>query len=196
MKDCPFIGFCMENTCDRACPRFAEISYLLERNGILESVDVYVDALKMRDTASEWIKKSAGKLGCVISANTISTTCAITYAAVCENWLGNQLHCSVYNLKFSQYLDLMQKSWSAKDPIESLEMIDIWIRSAKILIVSNIDFVQFKDFQAQILLNLIHERMDSRQTTIVVSPSLNNLVGNGAFYTRLRSILGEAVIAK
>lgn len=33
MKDCPFNGFCMENTCDRACPRFAE----MEADGKLES---------------------------------------------------------------------------------------------------------------------------------------------------------------
>lgn len=138
--------------------------------------------------------KISDKLNTVITDNTISVSNLLTYCSICENWQGNRLHCNVYHLKFSNYIDSIQQSWSAKDTSEQLEYEQIWISTAKVLIISNLDYVQFKDFQAQTLLNIIHNRMNTGLTTIVVCPKINTLVGNGMFFQKLLSMLREAVV--
>lgn len=194
MRDCIINAHCTEFVCDRACPTYVEISYLLERNGIMLNSAVFNTPQKDRQKAVEILHKAQGKLLTVISDNTIALSNLITYCGICENWKGNTLHCSVYNLKLSSHLDDIQQSWSLKEMPEKLEMENIWINTAKILIISNLDYVQFKDFQAQTLLNLIHKRTGLGLTTIVVSPQIGNLIGSGDFYKRLQTVLREAVI--
>ena len=194
MKHCPFSNTCTSGICDRSCPSFAEISYLLERNSLLESKDVYRSAPKDISAALKALHSADGKLVCVISPNTIETSNMLAYCAICENWKGSQLHCSVYRLKFSKYMETLQGSFNTRETPESLEMENIFIERAKILIVANLDFVKFTDFHAQKLLSIIHARLDDGLSTIIVAPKLNTLVGSGAFFTRLLQILGGAVI--
>lgn len=192
MNNCIFAPHCISPLCDKACGTLVESSYLLERNNITINNEVYNS--KDLKRAIDLLHKSSGKFASIISDNTVSMSNLLTYCAICENWHGNRLHCSVYNLKFSNYIDLVQRSWSLKDAPELLEYEQIWYETSKILIISNIDYVQFKDFQAQTLLNIFHSRQNRGLTTIVVSPKLQTLVGSGAFYNRLQSILKEAVI--
>lgn len=194
MKHCPFTSICTGGICDKSCPTFAEISYLLERNGLLESKDVYRTVLKERDSILKAVHAAEGKLACVISPTTIETGNLYTYCAICENWKGNQLHCSVYRLKFLKYIETLQGSFNTKEPPESLEMENIFAEQAKILIITNIDFVKFTDFHSQKLLSIIHSRLDAGLSTIIVSPKLNTLVGSGAFFNRMLQILGGAVM--
>ena len=122
----------------------------------------------------------------IITDDTISTSTLITYCAICENWQGNRLHCNVYHLRFSNYIESVQQSWSVRDVPEQLEYEQIWI--------SSLDFVQFKNFQSQTLLNIIHNRMNSGLTTIIVCPKLNTLVGSELFFQKLQSVIRGAVI--
>lgn len=140
------------------------------------------------------LHKSYGKLSAIITDDTISTSTLITYCAICENWQGNRLHCNVYHLRFSNYIESVQQSWSVRDVPEQLEYEQIWISTAKVLIVSSLDFVQFKNFQSQTLLNMIHNRMNSGLTTIIVCPKLNTLVGSELFFQKLQSVIRGAVI--
>lgn len=192
--NCIFSGRCTEEICDEACPTLVETSYLLERNGISIENDIFHISVKERDSALMLLHKASGKFCVSVSDNTIFTSTLLTYCAICENWQGNRLHCNVYHLRFSNYIDSIQQSWSVKNTPEQLEYEQIWTSTAKILIISNLDFVQFKDFSAQTLLNIIHNRKNNGLTTIIVCPKLNTLIGNGMFYQRLISILGEAVI--
>ena len=183
---------CTKEVCDKSCPTLAETSYLLERNCI--AIENPVFRTHITTDIMSLLSKTKGKLNTVITDNTINTSNILTYCFICENWQGNRLHCNVYHLKFSNYLDAIQQSWSAKDTPEQLEYEQIWLTTAKVLIISNLDYVQFKDFQAQTLLNIIHNRLNTGLTTIVVCPKINTLVGNGMFFQRLLSILREAVI--
>lgn len=194
MKDCIFSAHCMADICDKACPSLVETSYLLERNGIGIDNSVFHTDHESISRAVSQLHNAKGKVNTIISDNTISQSTLLTYCAICENWQGNRLHCNVYHLKFSNHLDSIQQSWSAKDTPEQLEYEQIWISTAKILIISNLDYVQFKDFQAQTLLNIIHNRMNNNLTTIVVCPKLSTLIGSGPFFQRLTSMLGEAVM--
>lgn len=194
MNNCIFGSGCIKEVCDKSCPTLVETSYLLERNDISMQNQVFCASRKEKVKTISILRKASGKLCTVISDNTIKTGTLLAYCEVCENWQGNRLHCNVYHLRFSNHLDSIQQSWSAKDIPEQLEYEQIWTATAKILIISNLDFVQFKDFQAQTLLNIIHNRMNKGLTTIIVCPKLNTLVGSGMFYQRLLSILGEAVL--
>ncbi len=183
---------CTKEVCDKSCPTLAETSYLLERNCIVLENSVFRTPITA-DTISI-LGKAQGKLNTIITDNTIDISNLITYCSICKNWQGSRLHCNVYHLKFSNYLDSIQQSWSAKDTPEQLEYEQIWLSTAKILIISNLDYVQFKDFQAQTLLNIIHNRQNNSLTTIVICPKLSTLVGNGVFFQRLLSMLREAVV--
>ena len=68
--------------------------------------------------------------------------------------------------------------------------------SAKLLIISNLDYVNFGDFESQTLLTLLQDRERKDVTTILVSPPPNQLVGKptSLFFKSLRSKLSEAVI--
>lgn len=194
MNGCIFAPHCTELVCDKACPIYVETSYLLERNGITFDSPVFNASPKSISKALSVINEHSGKLSTIISDNTIDASNLITYCAICENWKGNRLHCNVYHLKFSNHLESIQRSWSSKSEDESLEYEQIWVNTAKVLIISNIDYVQFKDFPAQTLLNLIHNRMNNNLTTIVVSPKIQTLVGSGVFFSKLQSMLRGAVI--
>ena len=193
MNDCIHFLFCTKTICDRSCPTAGESSYLLERNDIPDGSDVFKSS-DAENSKSLAILQSNEKYITVESDNTVRSANQIAYAAVCENWYGNHFHCSVYHLRFSNYIDDLQRSWGLKEVPESLEYVQIWLSTAKVLVVSNIDFMKFQDFQAQTLLNIIHNRLSSGLKTILVTPKIKSLVGSGIFFDRLKALMKEGVI--
>lgn len=189
MYNCIFSGHCTEQECDNACPILVQTSYLLEQNGITMNNPIFhMDPISI-EKYLRVIDKAKGSVSSYISNNTVYDADAITYLSICDYWKGSRLHTSVYNLKFSQYIDKLQKSWSYNGNKDEIDYIDIWAKQAKVLIVSNIDYVNFKDFQCQTLLQLLQLRMNPDLTTIIVTPQLSNLVGDGAFFARLTDLL-------
>ena len=193
MVNCIFTGHCTEDQiCSTSCPILAQTSYLLERNGIKMTSPVF----KMSDAELQKyvdiLAKAQGKVSSVVVSNSSFTheaADALTYCAICEHWKGSQLHCTVFNLKFAQYIETLQKSWSFNADSSEVDYLKIWANNAQVLIISSIDFVNFKDFQCQTLLSLLQSRMGTDLTTIVVSPTISSLVGDGQFFSRLTDIL-------
>lgn len=171
MRNCIFTAHCTEPFCDRSCPTFVETTYLLERNGINLNNSVFQaeDASVLKSL--NVLAKFQGSFGALKCEDTLKWADLLTYCAICQNWKGSQLHCTVFNLRYAKYLDELKKSWSGPTP-DSLEMTQIWMQTAKILIVSNLDYVNFGDFESQTLLNTIQLRAAENLTTIVVVPSL------------------------
>ena len=192
---CPFSDQCTESECDSACPKYVELMYLLERNNLSLSSNVF-------RSSDNLIAKAKGVLHIdqnviVLEAQkTIDSSNLIAYLACCERWKGNCLNCSVYHLSFSDYVDAVQRSWSAKDSSDDLEYQQIWMDYAPTLIISGLDYVQFKDYQAQTLLNILHSRERDGKKTIIVCPKLGNLIGKGQFFDLLKNKLRGAVIAE
>lgn len=197
MVDCPFTEQCIEKgECTQACPVYVQSSYLLERNNIALSNPVVRLPRAEIQKYNRILDQSDSKLSAYIVGNgdfTNQAADALTYCAICRNWRGSQLHCTVYNLRFGQYLEATQQSWSFRgnDAADKVEQMKIWVTGAKVLIISNLDFINFKDFQSQTLLSLLQTRIDSNLTTIVVIPPLSSLVGEGQFFSRLTSILNR-----
>lgn len=196
MQNCIFSGHCIQPKCDQSCPILAETKYLLDRNKLNMQSDVFhcnVDRLAWYDSLMD---EHAGKLITLVDSDTVKVADNVTYAAICKYWKGSQLHCTVYNLRYSTYIDSVQNSWSMKSDNNDLEMMKIWATTAKVLIISNIDYVNFKDFQCQTLLSLIQSRTADKLTTIVVSPNPSSLVGSSMFFPKLQSMLQTSKVVK
>lgn len=191
---CPFKPYCRKSTCDAACPDLLEIQYLLERNNLNNNNSIYTLPVKDIQKASEWLTAASNPLRVVISDNTLDTASCLTYAAICKHWKGNTLHCSVYRLDFADYIDREKSSYSTYTPDDMFEYIKIFIQKAKVLIISNIDFMQFNDFNAKTLIAILSRRMFNQQTTIVISPKLNKLMGSGQVYQALIDLLRKGVV--
>lgn len=194
MQQCIFNGHCTEAVCDRSCPVFAETSYLLERNGIDIKSFVFNIEKKSIDSVQKTLKQCDGPFRVVISDNTNRLAEIATYCSICNHWKGSRLHCEVYNLRFSKYIEDIKKSWSSKKEPEELEYTRIWTNTAKVLIISSLDYMTLGDFESQTLLNLLQSRDHQGMSTLIVSPKLNSLVGKGVFFDRLISLMGKAVI--
>lgn len=191
MYNCVYSGHCFEyQQCDKSCPALAQISYLLDRNSISMANDVFKCKPEVLSKYSTLLSKCKGKVCTVVDNNTAVAADVLAFCGICETWRGSQLHCTTYNLKFSQYLDNLQKSWSPGGEPSAADYMKLWANSAKILIISNIDYVNFRDFQCQTLLTLLQQRRsDSDLTTIVVSPQISGLVGEGPFFGKLTEVL-------
>lgn len=194
MNKCMFSGHCIKATCDQSCPAFVESSFLLEQNGINMNSNVFHTDAAMLTKYNNIVANSEGKLQTVIAKNTNAVAELLAYCGICKYWKGSRLHTSVYTLKLSQYLDMVQNSWSASANKDDLEYQKIWLSKAKLLIVSNIDFVNFKDFQCQTLLSLLQSREKPEFGTIIVSPQTQSLVGSGLFFNRLQETLGRTIV--
>ena len=194
MHNCMFTGHCIKSTCDQSCPAFTESSFLLEQNGIGFNSNVFHADLELLQRYNKIVENSDGKLQTVIAKNTNATAELLAYCGICKYWKGSRLHTAVYNLKLSQYLDGIQNSWSGTSNLDDLEYQKIWVSKAKLLIISNIDFVNFKDFQCQTLLSLLQSRDKPEFGTIIVSPQTQTLVGSGLFFNRLQETLGRTIV--
>ena len=192
MQNCIFSGHCSKQVCDKSCPTLAETTYLLERNKISMNSEVFHADPKRLVKMANIVDSSEGTLRTVITKNTVQDADLLSYIAICRNWKGSRLHCTVYNLRYSQYIEMMKKSWSAKSETSELEYMRIFSSSAKVLIISNIDYVNFRDFECQTLLTLLQSRSGGEYTTIIVSPPVTSLVGDSPFFGRLTEIIKEA----
>lgn len=167
MYNCIFSAHCTEAFCDKSCPILVETSYLLERNGIDMNNSVFNTSKNELSIANTMLSDLSGKIGYYKCSNSVKFADTLTYTAICRNWKGSKLHCTVYNLKFAKYLENIKDSWAGTNN-ESLEYMKIWSESAKVLIISGFDFVNFGDFESQTLLNLIQSRINNNTTTILV----------------------------
>lgn len=189
-----FTGHCIKATCDQSCPALVESTFLLEQNGISFNSSVFHSDPASIVKYNRVVESAEGKLQTVIAKNTNAVAELLAYCGVCKYWKGSRLHTAVYNLRLSQYLEGIQNSWSNSSNLDDLEYQKIWISKAKLLIISNIDYVNFKDFQCQTLLSLLQSRDKPEFGTIIVSPQTQSLVGSGLFFNRLQETLGRTTV--
>jgi hypothetical protein len=189
----------MARQCDESCPTLAETRHLLSKvNKININNPIFKSHDKLLIRYGDMIDKYTGETFSVVSENTALTADLITYAGICKYWKGNQLNGSVFNLKYSSYLDQLQNSWSIKGDDDNIDLrvAQVWIQQAKVLVISGLDYVNFKDFPCQTLLTILQNiSSDLSLTTIVVTPKLSNLVGNSNFFSPLTSTLKKVVKA-
>ena len=194
MNNCIFSGHCIKEQCDQSCPTLTETTFLMEQNGIGLNSSVFHSDPALLNKYTKIIENTEHTVQTIIAKNTNNVAELLTYCGICKYWRGCRLSPVVYNLKLSQYLDSIQGSWSASANTDDLEYQKIWIGKAKLLIISNIDYVNFKDFQCQTLLNILQSRDKPEFSTIIVSPTTQALVGSGLFFSRLQETLSRTKV--
>ena len=199
MHNCIFTAHCTEAFCDKSCPILVETSYLLERNNLSMSSLVFSASDTKVNKMQRILAAVDGKFGVYrISPdeNTVQSADLLTYCAICKYWKGSRLHCNVYNLKYSKYIDEMKQTWNGGAESDNYQYMKIWSESAKVLIISNFDYVNFGDFESQTLLNLIQTRQASGLTTIMVSPQIGTLVSGkkSTFFDILARMMNDNII--
>lgn len=202
MFDCIFTPHCTENFCDKSCPILVETSYLLERNHIDMHSDVFKKMYKHIDPIMKDLAKSESSVQTFIvnSRDSVAASELITYCEICKNWKGSQLRCSVYNLRYSKFLEDSKKSWNMKEEPEDLQYTRIWMEKCKVLIISHMDYVRFGDFETQTLLNILQSRQSNDKKTIIITPSVDRLVTSGSgnainvFFESLKQILNSTKV--
>ena len=195
MNNCIFSGHCIKEQCDQSCPTLTETTFLLEQNEINFNSGVFHADPAVLAKYTKIIENTAERtVQTVIAKNTNTVAELLVYCGICKHWRGSRLSTVVYYLKLSQYLDSVQNSWSAFANNEKLDYQKIWVDKAKILIISNIDYVNFKDFQCQTLLKILQSRDKPEFSTIIVSPTTQSLVGSGLFFSRVQEILSRTTV--
>ena len=95
-------------------------------------------------------------------------------------------------MKFNKYWKLITQTWNDSDAdTEELNYMRIWSASAKVLVISGIDFINLGDYECAELLSIIQSRHSVEYTTILVSPPVSQLVGKGVRFTQLKNLFPE-----
>ena len=122
-----------------------------------------------------------------------------TYHAICTLWRMYVGRTAVYHLNFSEYLDSERKSWNINDDIDSDLIAKRNVIAGKtdgvikknMLVISGIDYVNFKDYESSSLLKILGTRRSNQLPTIVVGPEPSTILGTGQVMNALTGVLQE-----
>ena len=195
---CPFSSQCERAFCDYSCGKNVLFDVMMKKSEI-KPQDVGAISVKLRDKVKQDLAKFKGST-IYITANRGNKMLGDIYAwlAACKlcPYYGSDV--TVYHLKYSKYLEQLRQSWATKYEPEELIEARCFISTARVLIVSSLEYVQYKDFESQTLFSLLGERSYNRDfTTIVIGPDINTWLGphitRSQFANRLGIMLEEAV---
>lgn len=186
VSDCMFSPYCCATLCDRSCPKWAQTDYLLMRNGLSYSSRPFRMKQSSLDKYISVYEKacSCGSAVTVTCKDAVKVAEVMSYVAVCNTWQGSAMRVKCYHLLYSQYLESVQSSFGGRMN-EDAQYAELWSKSCNVLVISGIDYVNFKDFQSQKLLQLLQDRERKRKATIIVSPKVENIMGGGKMYDLL-----------
>lgn len=191
VDDCVFGAYCCNSLCDRSCPRWAQMNYLMMRNDLTPTSRPFkMKSDYLQRYVTEYDSKPLTRVFC--TKDVLKASEVFSYIAVCNEWKGSAMRVKAFHLVFSNYIDSLQNSWSSSKS-EDLQYTEMWSKSCNVLIVSGIDYINFKDYQSQLLLQLIQDREREGKYTIVVSPKLENLAGQGKMFSLMISKLKTCV---
>lgn len=195
---CPFSSQCERAFCDYSCGKNVLFDVMMKKSEI-KPQDVGAISVKLRDKVKQDLAKFKGST-IYITANRGNKMLGDIYAwlAACKlcPYYGSDV--TVYHLKYSKYLEQLRQSWATKYEPEELIEARCFINTARVLVVSSLEYVQYKDFESQTLFSLLGERSYNRDfTTIVIGPEINTWLGphitRSQFANRLGIMLEEAV---
>lgn len=195
VSDCMFSPYCCATLCDRSCPKWAQTDYLLMRNGLSYSSRPFRMKQSSLDKYISVYEKacSCGSAVTVTCKDAVKVAEVMSYVAVCNTWQGSAMRVKCYHLLYSQYLESVQSSFGGHMN-EDAQYAELWSKSCNVLVISGIDYVNFKDFQSQKLLQLLQDRERKRKATIIVSPKVENIMGGGKMYDLLLSKLRSNLV--
>lgn len=194
MNDCIYTAYCTADSCDLACTAHAEITYWMNHCGINFNNRILRADRSVVDSIDRIVQKSLGKVVSVQARRPMDVSAMLAYICICRYGQRKAFSKGIYVLNFADYLDRTRQSWQLRDEPDSLEMMRIWSIDAKYLIITQLDYVNFKDFECQTLLRLMQEKEMQGSTTFIVLPKGESLIGKGEFFSRLQAKLKEVAV--
>lgn len=191
---CIYAPHCFQHDCRLVCPTFQQVDYLLSQNDLLPPNSVFSMPEDKYQYVDDILSKYVEGVHVIENSNPNDIAKLLTYCSICNHWKGSKFSMSVYQLKFSKYIERMRASWSMREEPDDLQYMKIWSQSSKVLIISNLDYVSFGDVECQALLQLIQDREDQGKLTFVVLKTLTNLVGRSSFFKVFSEVLKGAKI--
>lgn len=189
-RDCIFLTRCTSQKCDMSCAKNTMSELLLEKSAVPKQSNCYATPKTVTDKYSELVKQNSGSLLTLEVKDPQLVADSITYTEVCEYCEGHGASVSVYQLKYSKYIQALKDSWS-QGVSGSLKETQAFCNTAKVLVISGLDFVMYSDFECQTLLTLFQDRARPGLSTVVVLSNISSLVtrGNSPFYEMLKTFL-------
>lgn len=195
MYNCIFTPYCTNETCDLACPVHAEILYWMKRCGLDINNPILNSSTAKIQYVTNLIKQNRYTVSAFKADKPVDSAHLFSYVAICNYGLGTGLNGGVYHLNFQQYLDELKQSWQTKFDSDDLSNMRIWNQSSNYLIISNLEYVKFGDFESQTLLSLLQSRDKPDKTTFIILSKKEPLVGSDSvFFSRLKSRLAEVTV--
>lgn len=202
MHNCPFNNSCIKAMCDMSCSTRSEFEHWLNRcdirltNPVLcasrSEVNTAARVLDATQSAKDIRNRDSANIGVLSTRNPQYMADLVAYVAISKYCQTNGFYNGVYKLNFSKYLDDIKESWNHRSDSTKLEDKKNWIQSARFLVITNLGFVRFGDFESQTLLNIFQDRYDSDKYTIVVLENeRHSLPGknDSLFYHKLKDEL-------
>ena len=192
--------------CGVVCPMWNLSSILLKTNK-LEGTNIFS---KMTPVLSEECRKLFDKVSiegstlcyCIPrKVNLNDAASLLTYYGVCATWRFSVRWTPIYHLNLLSYIDREKGSWGldVQDINNELLFERNMINSkfegsnhANYLVVSGLEYINFKEYESNILLKIIGTRTSHNLPTIIVGPELSSLMGNGPVFNRITGILQDA----
>lgn len=196
MNDCIYTAFCTRNQCDFSCPVRGEIEYWMDRCRINMNNPVLNLDANIISKYTSILEDNKGGLVAIPAHDTLRVADILTYIAICLHGRGTAYTHGIYKLDFADFMSLQKSSFNMREEPEKLEYMKIFSRDENFLIIYNLDYIKFGDFESQMLLQLLQQRKDVEKSTYIVIPESYNILGNNSspFYNLLLEKIREVRI--
>lgn len=195
--NCIFSSYCTKSYCDLSCPKNAIMQLLLEKSGIEAASVLSKLTPKIAIQCHELLNIASGNLITIetktFDCSTIEAAEILCFVGMCDMCEKHGSSISVYNLKYGKYVQMLKDSWTHGSN-QSLQEMQAFISTSKYLIISGLDYIIFKDFECQTLLNLLQDRDKINNGTFVILPEIQQLHGSSVFFPPLKDKFKEGLI--
>lgn len=186
-RNCIFANYCGQYKCDLSCPKNTMSELLLEKCDIPKQSVCYQTPSNITAKYSGLIADYSGSHITLEVKDPQLVSESVAYTGICNFCEKNGSKVSVYQLKYSKYIQMLKDSWSHGVGNSLLEL-QAFCNTAKLLVISSLDYVIYSDFECQTLLTLLQDRAKPGLTTVLVLSSIQSLVSKGSspFYEMLK----------
>lgn len=166
---CPFAAACDSPRCDYSCNRTSTLEAMIRHSEIDPNRlgKVSPEAISMIES---YMQKFSGRTGMVL-CNKDSKWLADLYSwvAICKlsRYYGSDI--AVFHLNFNQYVQNIRSGNWGRGESERMSLMRYFIRTARVLVISGLEYIQWYDTESQTLLQVIGDReRNSNFSTVIV----------------------------
>lgn len=190
---CSYSSYCTRKFCDMSCAKNAMADVLFEKSEISWSDLVFRSNRYKLESFWKIIQDHVNSYAVIVAEKSSEIANQYTYAAICNNCDRFGSRVSVYHLKYGKYMQSIRDSWSS-GVSSKLKEQNAFISTSNVLVISGLDYVNFRDFECQTLLTILQDREKPGLSTIIVIRDVDSMVGSSEFFKLLKSKLEGGVI--